>query len=387
MNWRAWLLAAWMALGVPVAVQATPFYALTVIGTAGSVPYGINSAGQIVGQLVAGENRHAFYFDGTTLNDLGTLGGASSIARAINDSGTVVGMATMASGELRGFTWSGGGPLTALRLGVFDARGINNAGTIVGIGRYPDGLGYTTPAAITYADGVITGLGQIQGSLGEGAYGLGINDAGLAVGEAEIGGPPNRPSQPFLYSGGAMHDLGSFGGIYGAARAINDRGQVVGAAGGAYQNDGNLYPAKAFLWQDGVLQTLGEFVPNGDSVATDINNAGLIVGEAATAAGMRGFLYRGNGMVLLDSLIDPASGWSITAANGINDVQQIAATACRLGACYAVRLDLAAAIPEPGQASMLGVGLLLAGSAARLRRPDQVDGVVGKRWRQPALAA
>jgi probable HAF family extracellular repeat protein len=369
MNWRAFLLAAWLALGLPLSVHATPLYNLTVIGTAGSVPYGINSAGHIVGQQVAGEDRHAFYFDGTTLSDLGTLGGASSIARAINDSGTVVGMAYTASGALRGFTWSGGA-LTALPEGVFDARGINNGGAIVGIGRYPDGLGYTSPRAITYANGVVTNLGLLPGNDGEGSYGLGINDAGLAVGEVEVGGAPNRPSQPFLYSGGVMQDLGSFGGIYGAARAINDHGQVVGAAGGAYQNDGNLYPAKAFLWDDGVLRALGEFVPNGDSVVTDINNAGLIVGQAVTADGVRGFLYRGDSMVTLDSLIDSASGWTITAANGINDLQQIAATACHLGACYAVRLDLAAAIPEPGQVVMLGAGLLvlLAGGAGRTAR-------------------
>ncbi len=55
-------------------------------------------------------------------------------------------------------------------------------------------------------------------------------------------------------------------------------------------------------------------------------------------------------MVDLNTLIDPASGWVITDANGINGAQQIAATACRggaIGECYAVRLDLVSAVPEP----------------------------------------
>jgi hypothetical protein len=77
-------------------------------------------------------------------------------------------------------------------------------------------------------------------------------------------------------------------------------------------------------------------------------------------------------MVDLNSLIDPASGWVITDAEGINGAQQIAATACRggaIGECYAVRLDLVSAVPEPGSWAMLAFGLGAIG-LRRARRPS-----------------
>ena len=343
-----------MAIGMPHAVHAGPLYKVTVIGGAGSAAYDINSAGQVVGSLAAGANQHGFLHDGTALLDLGTLGGANSIAWALNDSGTVVGTSDTVN-AFAGFTYANG-VLTALPDNLFSARDINQAGTIVGTGGFGDGLGH----AYTYANGVITDLGVLPGIDSDGSFGYGINNAGKAVGEVIVGGPPNRPTQPFLYSGSVMQDLGDFGGIFSEARAINDHDQVVGAAGGPYLGDGNLYPYKAFLWEGGVLRMLGAMSPNGDSFANDINNAGQVVGEARAAQGViRAFLYENGSMVPLESLIDSAAGWTITAANGINDLQQIAATGCRLGACYAVRLDLTAAIPEPAHLSMLGAGLLV----------------------------
>lgn len=353
-----WRLAALflMTAAAPFAAQAAPTYEVTVIGTVGSAAYGLNSTGQVVGQLTAGGNDHAFYFDGVTLNDLGTLGGADSVAWGINDSGTVVGRAQTAANQLQAFSYAGG-VLTALPAALYDARAINNAGTITGTGYLPTGQGYDAARAYTYTGGEITNLGILSGNDGDASYGYGINNAGNAVGAVEVGGAPNRPTDPFLYSGGVMQNLGYLGGVFSQAYGINESNQVVGTVGTEYLGDANVYPEKAFLWDAGVLQTLGEFFPNANSIAYDINNSGKIVGAADTVDGYRGFLYAGAGLVALDTLIDPDAGWTITAANGINDLQQIAATACNLAGCYAVRLDLAP-IPEPGQYAMLGLGVL-----------------------------
>lgn len=99
--------------------------------------------------------------------------------------------------------------------------------------------------------------------------------------------------------------------------------QVVGYAGYAGGGD-SLYPRSAFLWDDGAT--------------FDLN-----------------------------ALIDPAWGWVLSEATAINALGQIAATACRDGACHAVRLDLAMPVPEPATWTMLlGGGVFVA--AAWLRR-------------------
>jgi hypothetical protein len=59
----------------------------------------------------------------------------------------------------------------------------------------------------------------------------------------------------------------------------------------------------------------------------------------------------------------------ISARSAINEVRQIAATACREGLCYAVRLDLVPAVPEPSTSMLLGGGLALPGwRRRRVRR-------------------
>jgi probable HAF family extracellular repeat protein len=356
--------------------QAAPTYQVTVLGSVGSAAYGINSAGQVVGQFTTGTSLHAFYFDGTALNDIGTTSSGNSVALGINDNGTVVGNFGLADNGTQGFVYSGG-VLSALPANISEARGINNDGTIVGSAGFLDGAGFNVRRAVTYAGGVLNNLGLLPGNDGEGSDGYGINNAGIAVGAVEVGGAPNRPTDPFIYSGGVMQNLGNIGGVFSEARAINESTQVVGVLGGPYLDDGNLYPAKAFVWHAGVLQTLGELAPNGNSIAYDINNGGQIVGSAVTADGERAFLYAGAAMVALDTLIDPMAGWTITAASGINDAQQIAATACNLAGCFAVRLDLAP-VPEPGHIAMLGLGLLTLCMPALRRHAGSYDTFVNK---------
>ena len=73
---------------------------MTDLGTLGGMyshGLAINTAGQVTGDAsVAGEvSDHAFRSDGTTMTDLGTLGGAnSSFGFAINTAGQVTGYAS-----------------------------------------------------------------------------------------------------------------------------------------------------------------------------------------------------------------------------------------------------------------------------------------------------
>lgn len=353
------------ALLAPLQARAAPLYQITVIGGAGSAAYDLNNAGQVVGTLAAGAGSHAFFFDGSNLADLGTFGGASSSANGLNDNGTVVGWADAADGTRQAFVTTNGG-ISGLSLslsGSSDASGINNTGVIVGTFEATNSVGDVAPQAYLWTNGVVTQLGPALAEnygFGERDYGNAINNAGTAVGTAAVNAAPDYPSQPFVYANGVMQELGDFGGIISEAWGVNDHGQVVGSAGVATSDtQPNVYAYHAFLYSDGIMQDLGTLNDRYDSVAYDINNVGQVVGKAGAPGGGGAALFAAGSITLLDTLIDPVDGWTITNASAINDLGQIAGTACKAGLCYAVRLDLANAVPEPGPVSLVVAGLLL----------------------------
>ncbi|MFC0133408.1 hypothetical protein CR105_07570 [Massilia eurypsychrophila] len=106
----------------------------------------------------------------------------------------------------------------------------------------------------------------------------GINANGQVVGSNNIGAGPEG-TRAFMYDGTRLFELGTFGGPFSAATAINRCGQ---ATGSAQTGDGTSH---AFLY-NGTLRDLGP------GVGIAINDCGHIAGIGAPIVGS-GFVYDG----------------------------------------------------------------------------------------------
>ena len=85
----------------------------------------------------------------------------------------------------------------------------------------------------------------------------------------------------------------------------------------------------AFLWQDGAMTDLGTLPGDANSMATDINEKGQVVGTScdATFSVCRAFLWEDGVMTDLNALIPPNSSLFLAFGGGINDRGEIAGSA------------------------------------------------------------
>ena len=244
-----------------------------------------------------------------TITDLGTLGGNSSQAYGVNIHGQVVGSAITATGAEHAFLYRNG---VMTDLGVLNhgdtfsrAYGINDSGVVVG-----QSLGATSDPFI-YADGHMSFVGSLGGNYGSADA---INNAGQIVG---ISADANGVTHAFRSTGGTMLDLGVLSAAqnYSTAHGINSAGDVTGYS----QTDAVNYDA--FLYRAGSLQDLGNAYAN--SRGFSINDAGYIAGDSIiNAAGdQHAFVWHNGVMTDLGT-----AGAASSVGGAINNLNEVVGT-------------------------------------------------------------
>ncbi|MGH2792816.1 MAG: Ig-like domain-containing protein [Actinomycetota bacterium] len=329
-------------VAMPSAAAGSAVYKVEDLGTlpgdVSSFALGINASGSVVGASMGPAGTRAFtHQNGVGMKQLAAPAGRPiTVARAINAVGTVVGAAQMNVSDVgHAVRWTNGVPTDLGTLGGSHSEGlaINDAGTAVGWSSTSGGSihGYTaTPQG---------GLVDITPA-SDTAYARGINTTG------QVGGWRNY--RAFRWSAGTLTDLGVPAGYaYSFGYAINDSGQVAGHVTTATGSAERL-----FRYSDGAgLVVLGGVGKRNS--AFGINSRGDVVGEGRTPdtpVGYRALLYTdAGGLVDLNTLIDPASGWVLLSANAINNAGQIAGRAFNnsTGRTTAVRLNPIGTLPIP----------------------------------------
>ncbi len=262
----------------------------------------INEAGQIAGRSSNGMGAiHATLWTGQTPIDLGILDpddppadprSQFSAASALNNTGQIVGISTRYSPPDRyAAIWNGPGTPTRLDgPGPGHPEDINDAGLIVGAA----GEGFDDDLAIVWSGGGYTNLGP--------GAARAVNNAGQIAGYRRFPSPELPLLMATIWSDTTVINLGP-----GYVNDINEAGQVVGVSYG-------IHGATAALWTGGStavdLNSLLDPTTQARWRLDDaraINDRGWIVGSAFSKSSHESRAY------LLTPVPEPAT-WALLAA-------------------------------------------------------------------------
>lgn len=298
------LFAGVACLNAVVLLGADKAPVITDLGL-GTEILAINERGQVAFTATdpTNKSRQAVLWENGIRTYLGFLpGDTESWTADLNNQGQVVGWTTGTCSS-RAFVWQDG-IMTPLGACSTQALGINNRGQIVGSA---SGIG-----AVLWQDGKMVDLGVPASNFGSAARA--INDRGQIVGQYGV----NGSSRAFLWENGNVTDLGLLPDAQGCgAQSINNRGQVVGWC---FLSNGFL---RAFLWDRGIMTALNRPPGIAGSEATHINDQGEIVGFAyGSDFQIRAVMWQRGKFFDLTTMIAP-SVWRLIAAYDINDRGQV----------------------------------------------------------------
>jgi probable HAF family extracellular repeat protein len=216
-------------------------------------------------------------------------------------------------------------------------------------------------------------LGTVAGMPSSTGRAWAINQNGVAAG---LSTNAAGTSQATLWNGGTITNLTSLGDgtRFSQAMGLNDVNVVVGSSstgqtvGDLTGNGSTTSITRAFVWQGGVISELSPanlYTPvnngpttNYHSVALDINNAGLVVGNSQRISGSAAVatLWENGMAVDLNTLIPADGGWTLLSAEGINAGGDIVGFGTLGGATHAYLLT---PVPEPSTWLLLLTGMAL----------------------------
>jgi probable HAF family extracellular repeat protein len=325
-----------------------------------------------------------------TVIDIGTLpGGTFSQAFGINNNGDVVGFSTL-NGDtaLHAFLWRKGVMTDLSTLAPTDtlpysiAVSINDNDEVVGYSEtsIPDVENFCGDSLVClpvlWRRGAITALPTLGGTNGKAGA---INNRGQVAGAAENGEiDPNCQTpvvKPAVWEKGQVRSLSTApflnGFIDTGYPSINEKGQMVGIAGKC-----DFSAVRALLWHKNLVTDMGIFG------AGSINNKGQATGTYGNDTGLnRGFIWQNGEASDLGSL----PGYRQVHGNGINDRGQIAGQTCVLdeSSCTAflwqkgAMVDLNGAVPTDSSLYMFDPGTINSrGQIVGLAFQKTADGLI-----------
>jgi probable HAF family extracellular repeat protein len=153
-------------------------------------------------------------------------------------------------------------------------------------------------------------LGTLGGTWSHAAA---VNNRGQVVGSSALAG--STESRAFLWEDGVMHDLG---GRFSSATGINDRGQIVGD-----RFDFDTQTIIAMLWENGHATALPALTGSNGCHPTAINQRGVIVGWCGVVV-LDGLATQAVLVRWVDRVIEPLASLDVEAfPTAINDAGAI----------------------------------------------------------------
>lgn len=305
-----------------------------VIGQETSVATAVNGSGQFALQALApaASLYSAHFWNGATLTNLGSIGGATpsggaiSVAKGVNDSGQVVGYSWSPANFHHGFSWQNGtleelaGPPNC---DIWEAWGINNNGQIVGRAALGDcgndGRGVVwvdKDAPAVLLNDVLAGAGLPPRAVGV-RFAFSINDGGTVFVQETVSGKPRclLITPPPV----AVVELGTLGPNPPNAGCVpgtvNNLGEAV-----ASQSDG--VDDLAMLWSGGTLYDLETLLDAPAQAAWNLKTA-VAINDSGTITGLGTF----NGKLVgyrATRTAGPGGSITVTDSVGTADDRQLA---------------------------------------------------------------